>query len=327
VTKKILITGASGFIGRVLVSTLAEKNYKCIASLFDKKDSQVFTQHTLDKCEISVVGDINFETDWKEILKEVDVIIHLAARVHIMNDSESDSLALAAFRIVNVEGTKRLVELAVAAKVKRFVFISSLHVNGSVSSCAPFSEEDKPNPLSPYAVSKWEAEQYLNDITKKTNMEIVIIRLPLVYGPGVKANFLSLLNLTKIGLPLPVGLLNSKRSIISVNNVVDFIICCIEHPRAANETFLISDDNDISTKELFVRLVKLFGKRPLLLPIPPKILYILGTLLGKREIVDRLCAPLQVNITKAKTLLDWKPIQTLDNGFKETVEWYKKEHL
>lgn len=326
-TKKILITGASGFIGRVLVSTLAEKNYKCIASLFDKKDSQVFTQHTLDKCEISVVGDINFETDWKEILKEVDVIIHLAARVHIMNDSESDSLALAAFRIVNVEGTKRLVELAVAAKVKRFVFISSLHVNGSVSSCAPFSEEDKPNPLSPYAVSKWEAEQYLNDITKKTNMEIVIIRLPLVYGPGVKANFLSLLNLTKIGLPLPVGLLNSKRSIISVNNVVDFIICCIEHPRAANETFLISDDNDISTKELFVRLVKLFGKRPLLLPIPPKILYILGTLLGKREIVDRLCAPLQVNITKAKTLLDWKPIQTLDNGFKETVEWYKKEHL
>lgn len=322
----VLVTGASGFVGRRFITEALEKNYTTRISLLDNESKRVLASDVcLQKCQFFVVGDISNNIDWLEVLKDIDVVVHLAARVHIMNDSEPDPLA--AFRSVNVEGTKRLIESAIANKVKRFIFMSSLHVNVSVSSYTPFKEEDKPNPLSPYAVSKWEAEQYLNDVAKKTDMEIVIIRPPLVYGPRVKANFLSLLKLTKTGLPLPVSSLKGKRSMVSVNNLVDFIICCVEHPKAANETFLISDDSDISTRELFTKLIKLFGKKHLLLPIPTKILYILGALLGEREIVDRLCSPLQVNITKAKTLLNWKPIQTLDNGLKETVEWYKKECL
>lgn len=302
--KTILITGASGFIGCALNRSLSSSEYdiKTIAR-----------------------ADFNLTDSLKKAMSNVDVIIHLAARVHIMNDLEKESLA--AFRKINVEGTKRLVELAIETKVKRFIFVSSLHVNGAVSPSIPFNEENKPSPQSPYATSKLEAEQYLNNVAKNTNMEIVIIRPPLVYGPKVKANFLSLLKLTRFGLPLPVGLLNNKRSMISVNNLVNFIICCIEHSNAANETFLISDDNDISTKELFAKLIKLFNKRLLFFPVPPRVLYILGILLGKKDIVDRLCSPLQVDITKAKNLLNWKPIQILDDGLKETVEWYKKEYL
>lgn len=321
--KTVLITGASGFVGRILIHTLLNFDYNI--KTVTRLQQGSLHEFPCKNCETFTIEESKTDLGLMDAMSNVDTVIHLAARVHVMDDPESNLLA--AFRKVNVEGTKRLVELAIAAKVKRFIFISSLHVNGAVSSDYPFSEKDKLNPSSPYAISKWEAEQYLNEVAKKTDMEIVIIRPPLVYGPGVKANFLSLLKLTKTGLPLPVGLLRSKRSMIGVNNLVDFIICCIEHPKAADETFLISDDDDISTKELFVKLIKLFGKRPLLLPIPPKILYILGSLLGKKAIVDRLCASLQVDITKAKTLLNWKPIQTLEDGFKETVERYKKECL
>ncbi|MBU0744128.1 MAG: NAD-dependent epimerase/dehydratase family protein, partial [Gammaproteobacteria bacterium] len=274
-------------------------------------------------CEVFAFDSLQSDLNLTDAMQNVDVVIHLAARVHVMNDTDPDPLS--AFRKANVEWTKQLVEAAVAANVKRFIFVSSLHVLGSESSNHPFDENDNPKPPSSYAISKLEAEEYLNDVANKNDMEIVIIRPPLVYGPKVKANFLSLLKLTKTGLPLPAGLLNNKRSMISVNNLVDFIICCIEHPKAANETFLISDDNDVSTKNLFFKLIKLFGKRPLLLPIPSKLLYVLGLLLGKKDIVERLCAPLQIDITKAKTLLGWKPVQTLDDGLKEAVEWYKKE--
>jgi len=304
--KTILVTGASGFVGTVLIQALKQRDYNILT---------LYHNHIISKSDL----------DLTSAMSNIDAVIHLAARVHVMHDSDPDPLN--AFRQANVELTKNLVDTAIAAKVKRFVFISSLHVNGSISLLRPYNEADKPEPPSPYAVSKLEAEEYLSAVAKKSNIEVVIIRPPLVYGPKVKGNFLSLLKLVKYGLPLPVGLLNNKRSMIDVNNLVNFIICCIENPKSANETFLISDDNDISTKELFTKLIKLFGKYPLLLPIPPKILYILGDLLGKKEIVERLCAPLQVDITKAKTLLGWKPIQTLDQGLKETVEWYKKECL
>jgi UDP-glucose 4-epimerase len=320
--KNILVTGSRGFIGHMLIQSLLNLNYNVRAVSRSKQN--YIHELPLDNYKVFTIEESKSDFGLTDAISNVGVVIHLAARVHIMNDSEPDPLT--ACRKVNVELTKKLVELSMKSKVKRFVFISSLHVNGSSSFIYPFNEADKSNPLSPYAVSKWEAEQYLNDIAKKTDMEIVIIRPPLVYGPRVKANFLSLLKLTKTGLPLPVGLLNNKRSMISVNNLVDFIICCIEHPKAVNETFLISDDNDISTRGLFIKLIKLFDKRPLLLPVPPKILYILGALLGKREIVDRLCAPLQVDITKAKTILGWKPVQTLDDGLKETIEWYKQEY-
>ena len=320
--KNILITGANGFIGRVLTQRLLESNYnvKAIVRLKPETEDRFFSE----ECELFAINDLKADLGLTNVIKNVNVVIHLAARVHITCETNPDPLT--AFRKINVEVTKKLVELAVAAKVKRFVFISTLalYVDGKGASCY-VDEANESNPQSPYAISKWEAEQYLNDIGQKTDMEIVIIRPPLVYGPRVKANFLSLLKITKTGLPMPVGLLNGKRSMISVNNLVDFITCCIEHSKAANETFLISDDNDISTKELFVKLIKSFGKRPLLLPIPPKILYFFGVLLGKKRIVDRLCAPLQVNIAKAKTLLGWKPVQALDDGLKETVRWYEQE--
>jgi len=321
--KKVLITGASGFIGRALNQKLSEKDYDIRFVVRSKQLSSC--EGPCNGCKIFTIDGSREDLGLTNAMCDVDTIIHLAARVHIMRDSEPDPIA--AFYKTNVDLTKKLVDIAVISKVKRFVFISSLHVTGNESFFAPLNEKDVPNPSSPYAISKWEAEQYLNEIAKKNGMEVVIIRPPLVHGPRVKANFLSLLKLTKIGLPLPVGSLNGKRSMISVNNLVDFIVCCIKHPKAANETFFVSDDEDVSTKELFIKLIKLFGKRPLLLPVPAKILYILGDLLGRKSIVERLCAPLQVNITKAKTLLSWKPVQTLDDGLKETVEWYKKEHV
>lgn len=321
--KTILITGANGFVGRVLSRRLLDLDYnvRILTRLKQESSGGILCEN----CKVFTIDASNPGSVLADAMKDVDVVVHLAARVHIMNDMSSDPLD--DFRKVNVGWTKQLAEAALASKVKRFIFISSLHVNGSVSLDHPFNEGDKPNPPSSYAVSKWEAEQYLNDLVKRTDMDVVIIRPPLVYGPEVKANFLSLLKLTKIGLPLPVGLLKNKRSMVSVHNLVDFITCCIENPRASNETFLISDDCDISTKELFEKLTRLFGKRPLLLPIPAKILYFFGSLLGKKDIVGRLCSPLQVDIAKAKNLLNWQPVQTLDDGLKETVDWYKKGYL
>jgi nucleoside-diphosphate-sugar epimerase len=319
--KRILITGASGFVGQELVRSLLKLDYNIrILARFEQEPASVVVGND---CEIFVVDSSKPDFNLSNLMHNIDVVIHLAARVHVMGDIDPDPLN--AFRKVNVEWTKQLAEAAVAAKVKRFIFVSSLHVNGSSSLPHPFQEKDIPNPHSPYAVSKWEAEQSLNSMAKKDDLETVIIRPPIVYGPNVKANFLSLLKLTKTGLPMPVGLLNAKRSLVSVNNLVDFIICCIDHPNASKETFLVSDDNDLSTKELFFKLIKLFGKRPLFLPIPPRLLCVLGTLLGKKDIFERLCAPLQVDIIKAKTLLDWSPVQDIDEGLRETVNWYKKQ--
>jgi len=323
--KSILITGAGGFIGKVLCQNLLSLGYniKILARLRQDSASEVLC----DGCKIFTIDQLKPSSVLSDAMRDVDLVIHLAARVHVVNEKSANPLH--AFREVNVEWTKRLVEVALTFKVKRFIFISTLnlYVDGSCYKDKMFCEEDVVNPKTPYAISKYEAEQYLNDVAKKTDMEVVIIRPPLVYGPGVKANFLSLLKLTKTGLPFPVGSLNNKRSMISIDNLVDFIACCIEHPKAANETFLISDDCDITTKELFEKLIKLFGKRALLFPVPIKIMYFFGSLFGKKSIVDRLCAPLQVDITKAKTMLGWKPVQTLDDGLQEVVTWYKKEHL
>ena len=323
VLKTILLTGATGFVGRVLTESLIKQGY--IVKVVLRSSKKASNDILFKNCKIFTPDDTKPDLGLTIALQSVDVVIHLAARVHIMHDYAMEPIE--EFRKVNVEFTKQLVNLSTLSGVKRFVFLSSLHVNGNNSIHNLFHETDTPKPTSPYAISKLEAEQILKELAVTANMEFVIIRPPLVYGPNVKANFLSLLKLTKTGLPLPIGLLNNKRSMINVHNLVNFIVHCMEHLKAANETFLISDDNDISTKELFAKLIKLFGKRPLLLPIFPKLLYALGVLLGKKTIVDRLCAPLQVDITKAKTLLNWKPIQTIDEGLKETVDWYKKEYI
>lgn len=319
--QKILITGASGFVGRVLCRQLIAKNYQIRILL--RAESNKTDIDNLPNCELVYFDAIGNKNDWNAILKNIDAVIHLAARVHIMRDTEKDPLNV--FRKINVEWTKELAEAAAANNVKRFIFMSSLHVNGNDSYQKPLQETDASNPQTPYAVSKLEAEQVLKEITAKTSLETVIIRPPLVYGRNVKGNFLNLLNLVNKGIPfLPLGAFNNKRSFVGVNNLADFLICCLENPKAANETFLISDDEDITTTELIKLLAQYLGKARPMLSIPTKYLEILAGLLGKKTAIKKMSAPLQVNISKAKNLLQWLPKQSLRDGIKETADWYKK---
>jgi nucleoside-diphosphate-sugar epimerase len=324
--QKILITGASGFVGRVLCKQLIARNYQ-VRVLLRSESSYGHSCLCVDdrrgdskNCELVYFKENN--NDWNKILQNVDAVIHLAARVHIMHDTEKDPLSV--FRKINVEWTKELANAAAANNVKRFIFMSSLHVNGNDSDGKPFQETDAPNPQTPYAISKLEAEQALREIALKTNLGLVIIRPPLVYGSNVKGNFLSLLNLVNKGIPfLPLGAFNNKRSLVGVNNLVDFLICCFENPKAANETFLISDDEDVTTTELIKLLMEYLGKVRPILPIPTKYLEMLAGLLGKKNAIKKMAAPLQIDISKAKILLQWSPKQSLKDGLRETVEWYK----
>jgi len=307
-----------------------------------------------------MVGDIGQETDWSEALDGIDTVVHLAARVHVMRESAADPLA--AFRLVNVAGTERLAWQAAEAGVKRLVYLSSVKVNGERTGdrgqrsevrgqekaevgsqksevrgrrsevrgreCElkeVFSEKDVPCPQDPYAVSKWEAEQILAEISSATGMEIVIIRPPLVYGPNVRANFLRLLRWVNKGVPLPLGMVNNRRSLVSLDNLLDFLITCIEHPAAAGETFLVSDGEDLSTPALIRRIALSMNIPARLIPVPVCLLRLGGSLLGKKSEVDRLCGSLQVDIGKAKGVLGWKPPLSVDEGLGETVEVYLAE--
>lgn len=248
-----------------------------------------------------------------ELLTNIDCVVHLAARVHIMDDSANDPLF--EFRRVNVDGTLSLARQAAKAGVKRFVFISSIKVNGEQSQFEkPFTADDLPNPQDAYGISKYEAEQGLLDIAKTTNMEVVIIRPPLVYGPGVKANFASMANAIKHNLPLPLGAIHNKRSFIFVGNLVDFISCCIEHPKAANQIFLVSDNKDLSTTELLRLCAKALNKKAFLLPVPQNLIKLCALLIGKESIAQRLCGNLQVDTLKARQLLNWTPAISVNDG-------------
>ena len=234
--KTILVTGATGFVGTALCEVLLEQGFKVRAAV-RKVDSQTASNAVS-------IGEINSNTDSVDALSEVDTVIHLAARVHVMNVTATD--ALAAYRKVNVEGSVHLAQVAVKAGVKRFIFLSSIKVNGeSTPPGHPYSPEDIPAPVDPYGISKLEAEIALQQLAKETTLEVVIIRPPLIYGPGVKANFKNMLSIVNKGLPLPLGAIHNKRSLIALDNLIDFIICCINHPAAANETFLVSDGVDV----------------------------------------------------------------------------------
>ena len=258
------------------------------------------------------------KTQWARMLAGANTVIHLAARVHVMNDTAPDQLA--EFRKINVHGTKNLALAAVAHGVKRFVYISSVKVNGELTlPKKAFTEKDATHPSDPYAVSKYEAEIALRQIASKTGMEVIIIRPPLIYGPGVKANFAALLRAVARGVPLPLGAIHNLRSLVGVGNLTDFILACMTHPAAANQTFLVSDGEDLSTAALVRHMAQAMGRPAHLLPIPPWLLQAGGTVLGKHAAVQRLCSNLQVDIRKAHDLLGWTPPISVDEGLRRTI--------
>ena len=268
--------------------------------------------------EETVVGSIEAGTDWAPTLKNIDVVIHLAARVHVMNDHAPD--AMAEFRKVNVEGTLALAEQAVKAGVKRFIYVSSIKVNGELTQVdKPFTEQDAANPQDAYAISKYEAELGLLQIAQQAGMEVVIIRPPLVYGPGVKANFASLLRAVNRRVPLPLGAIHNKRSFVYVGNLVSLIECCIRHPEAKNQVFLVSDGHDLSTTQLLQQCAIALNVQSRLLAIPQKIIESVAAFFGKQSVVQRLSGNLQVDISKADALLGWKPPVSVADGLKFTA--------
>lgn len=305
--KKVAITGASGFVGHsLLTALLAHGKWRILA----------ITRRPL-KLEAPCVENY-VSSEQRPDLKGVDVLIHLAARVHVMNEKSADPFA--AFRQVNVQGTLQLATAAAQAGARRFVFISTAKVNGeSTTAGKPFTEGDIANPQDAYSVSKWEAEQGLMGIARDTGMEVVIIRPPLVYGPGVKANFAALMRAVQRGIPLPLGAVHNARSLVGLDNLVDLITLCISHPAAANQTFLVSDGHDVSTSELVRTMANAIGVADRQIVLPVWCLQWLGRITGKSAAVDRLCGNLQLDVSKAKTLLSWVPPVSLEEGIRRAM--------
>lgn len=308
----ILVTGASGFVGAAVIARLARDGTETRACVRRGDICMPDGVHAVR------VNDLTAATDWSDALAGVEAVVHTAARVHVMDDSATDPLA--EFRRINVHGTLNLARQAAAAGVWRFVFISSIKVNGeSTKLGAVFSANDLPAPLDPYGVSKMEAEQGLREIAAQTGMEVVIIRPPLVYGPGVKANFAALMRAVQRSWPLPLGAVHNQRSLVALDNLVDFIVTCQSHPQAANQTFLVSDGHDLSTTELVRGLARATGVPARLLPVPVWALKASAALLGKSEAMQRLCGHLQVDISKARHLLGWVPPISVDEGLHRAV--------
>ncbi|WNO61673.1 SDR family oxidoreductase [Rheinheimera sp. MMS21-TC3] len=309
--KNLLITGANGFIGRALLSELQKLNYNATAITRSPFACDAPTQNLL-------ISHVTGSTDWSSTLNQAkpDVIIHAAARVHQMNDCAQDPLQ--AFRDVNTAGTLNLARQAAKQGVKRFIFISTVKVNGEVTAEGKaFDVNQQPMPVDAYGISKAEAELGLRQIAAETKMEVVIIRSPLVYGAGVKGNFLSMIRLAKKNLPLPLGAINNKRSLVALDNLLNLIITCIEHPKAVGQTFLVSDNHDVSTTELLTLLVRAAGKKPRLFSVPSTWLQLAAKLLGKRAVIERLCGNLQVDISHTRQQLDWQPVITIEDGLKK----------
>lgn len=312
--QSVFLTGATGFVGGAVLRRLAADGFSVKAAVRN-------TSTTLDE-GVGVVPFDSFEdASWSESLLGVDAVVHCAARVHVMNDTETDPLA--AFRKVNVEGTLNFARQAAQSGVRRFVFISSIKVNGEGTYPGnPYTADDKPEPNDPYGISKMEAEQGLRDLAEKTGMDVVIIRPVLVYGPGVKANFLNMMRWLDKGVPLPFGAIHNGRSLVALDNLVDLIVTAMTHPAAANQTFLVSDGEDLSTTQLLRRMAKALDKSARLLPVPSWVLSSAANLLGKKSLSQRLCGSLQVDISKTRTLLQWSPPVSVDNALKVAAVHY-----
>ena len=308
----ILLTGASGFVGAALLQRLRGDGFDVFAVVRTSSNGSVGADQMLCVTEFSGC------TDFASAFVGITTVVHLAARVHVMKDTEADPLA--AFRTVNVDGTLNLARQAAIVGVKRFVFVSSVKVNGdSTLPWRAFTEADLANPQDAYGKSKHEAEQGLRQVSADSGMEVIIIRPPLVYGSGVKANFAALKRVVLRGWPLPLGAVHNQRSLIALDNLVDFIVTCITHPKAANHTFLVSDGQDLSTTELVRGMARAAGVTARLLPVPVWALQTGASLLGKRETIQRLCGNLQIDISKARSLLGWDPPVSVDEGLRQSM--------
>lgn len=307
----IAVTGANGFVGSALLAELKRRGYGVRG---------IFRSGSAD--DTAEVGDIGPGTDWTAALAGVDVVIHCAARVHVMQDDATDPLA--EFRHVNSEGTRCLAMQAAECGVQRLVFVSTIKVNGEATGSPQGSREkftafDTPDPADPYAISKWEAETLLREVAANTGLEIVVVRPPLAYGPGVGGNFRSLITAVDRGWPLPFGRVDNRRSLVALPNLVDLLAVCATHRDAAGQTFLVSDGDDLSTPELARRLARAIGRSARILPVPVSLLRLAGKLTGQGGKVDRLIGSLQVDIDHTSQKLQWQPKTSVDEGLRKAV--------
>jgi nucleoside-diphosphate-sugar epimerase len=310
----VFLTGITGFVGCATSRRLVQAGHRVSGALRDPNTA-------LAQGVVPVIFDDMATFDWASSLDGHSVVVHCAARVHVMEEDSVDPLS--EFRKVNVEGTLNLARHAAARGVKRFIFISSIKVNGEETQPGrPYTAEDAPEPIDPYGISKWEAEQGLQRIAEATGMEVVIIRPVLIYGPGVKANFLSMVRWLDRGVPLPFGSIYNSRSLVALDNLIDLIMVTLDHPGAANQTFLVSDGEDLSSSTLLRRMANALGRPVRLLPVPSACLYFAASLLGKKALAQRLCGSLQVDISKTRSLLQWEPPLSVDAALNLVAEQY-----
>lgn len=309
----ILVTGSNGFVGRAVCARLRADGIPVRGAL----------RAGAGPGQVNV-GDLEAGTRWDAALSGCDVVIHCAARVHVMSDTDTDPLR--SYRKVNVDGTVSLARQAAAAGVKRLIFISSIKVNGEATHGAPYTASDAAAPVDPYGVSKLEAEIALLAIGRETGMDIVVVRPPLVYGPGVKANFRNLIKLVRTGLPLPFGSLSNRRSMVAIDNLVDLLMVCTTHPNAAGQVFLVSDGVDLTLGELVTMIARSQKKRQILLPVPASLLRIGAGLLGKSHVAARLLDSLQVDIVQTKGALEWGPVISPQAAIDQTVAAYLQDN-
>jgi nucleoside-diphosphate-sugar epimerase len=312
-TRRILVTGASGFVGQALVAHLVGLDATEVIAMM-----RAAPAIRLAGARYVAGGDMTAGRLRAATLEGVEVIVHAAARVHVLNDDKA--MSATEFDRVNVTATLELARQAVAAGVRRFVFLSSIGVNGVQTDIGkPFTEADPPNPHNPYANSKLKAEQGLLLLSEQSGLEVVIIRPPLVYGPGVRANFAALMRAVQRGWPLPLACVHNLRSMVAMDNLVSFIATCVDHPQAANTTFLVSDGRDVSSPDLVRGLAQALGVAARLVPVPVSALQFVGRALGRGDVIQRVCGNLRVDISKARRVLAWQPPVSMDEGLRRTV--------